>query len=211
MAEYPEWVMKYKEKGTYINRVGDKFYLYAAHSERIKGTNKVRRVCDGYLGRITKEEGLIPPKDKVKSVPVSYEFGLSFAILSCTTHIHLGLRKSFVKNGDLIYGCSILRYIFGFTDRELWESSYLSLHFSDVSFPDSFTDAQILGIDRGVRMISDTLLKVFGTDLEAVKAYFSLIRLIKVNDRLHCSQLPPQATALSEKYSIDWRNATWQK
>ena len=90
-------------------------------------------------------------------------------------------------------------------------NSYLSLHFSDVSFPDSFTDAQILGIDRGVRMISDTLLKVFGTDLEAVKAYFSLIRLIKVNDRLHCSQLPPQATALSEKYSIDWRIAKWQK
>ena len=37
-ADYPDWVMKYKEKGTYINKVGDKYYLYAAHSERVKGT-----------------------------------------------------------------------------------------------------------------------------------------------------------------------------
>ncbi|MBO6215432.1 MAG: hypothetical protein J6N76_07840, partial [Lachnospiraceae bacterium] len=61
-ADYPEWVMKYKKKGTYINKVGDKYYLYAAHSERIKGTNKVRRVSDGYLGRITEKDGLIPAK-----------------------------------------------------------------------------------------------------------------------------------------------------
>ena len=62
-AEYPEWVMKHKKKGTYINRVGDKYYLYAAHSERIKGTGKVRRVSDGYLGRITEQDGLIPARN----------------------------------------------------------------------------------------------------------------------------------------------------
>ncbi len=52
--------MKFKKKGTYINKVGDKYYLYAAHSERVKGTNKVKRVSDGYLGRITETDGLIP-------------------------------------------------------------------------------------------------------------------------------------------------------
>lgn len=31
-ADYPEWVLKYKKKGTYINRAGDKYYLYATHS-----------------------------------------------------------------------------------------------------------------------------------------------------------------------------------
>lgn len=43
-AEYPDWVMKYKKKGTYINKNGDMYYLYAAHSERIKGTNKVKKM-----------------------------------------------------------------------------------------------------------------------------------------------------------------------
>lgn len=32
---YPDWVLKHKKPGTYINKVGDKYYLYAAHSERV--------------------------------------------------------------------------------------------------------------------------------------------------------------------------------
>ena len=67
-ADYPDWVMKYKKKGTYINKVGDKYYLYAAHSERVKGTDKVRRVSDGYLGRITEKDGLIPSHDTFRRV-----------------------------------------------------------------------------------------------------------------------------------------------
>lgn len=52
---YPNWVLKHKKKGTYINKVGDKYYLYAAHSEHILGTaNKSRRICDGYLGNYTR-------------------------------------------------------------------------------------------------------------------------------------------------------------
>ena len=53
MADYPEWVLKHKKKGTYVNFQNGKYYLYAAHSERVPGTNKVKRVSDGYLGRIS--------------------------------------------------------------------------------------------------------------------------------------------------------------
>ena len=31
-ADYPDWVLTRKKKGTYITKVGDKYYLYAAHS-----------------------------------------------------------------------------------------------------------------------------------------------------------------------------------
>jgi len=82
MADYPEWVLAHKKKGTYINKVGDKYYLYAAHSERVKGTNKVKRISNGYLGRIAENEGLIPAIEKVKNSVSVYEFGLSFAVLS---------------------------------------------------------------------------------------------------------------------------------
>ncbi len=74
MANYPDWVMKHKKKGTYINRSNDKYYLYAAHSERIKGTKKVKRISDGYLGRITEEDGLIPPKDNVSGNVEVFEY-----------------------------------------------------------------------------------------------------------------------------------------
>ena len=77
---YPDWVLKHKIKGTYINRVDDKYYLYATHSERILGTKKVKRVSDGYLGRITEKDGLIPSKDKVSSDILVYEYGRSWGV-----------------------------------------------------------------------------------------------------------------------------------
>ena len=35
MADYPDWVAKHKEKGTYINYANGKYYLYAANSARV--------------------------------------------------------------------------------------------------------------------------------------------------------------------------------
>lgn len=211
MANYPDWVMKYKKKGTYINKVGDKYYLYAAHSERIKGTDKIRRVSDGYLGRITEDNGLIPPKDKVASPVITYEFGFSFAICSCTAQILRGLRKSFLNYGDLVYVCSVLSYIYGMYDRELWEHSYLYLRFDSVLYPDCFTHAQISGIERGCRMITDTVARHFGDDLPLIRAYLSNIHLVRINKKLYVSEATSHIHTLLEKYSIDWSDSLWQK
>ena len=65
----------------YVNKSGGRYYVYAAHSERIKGTGKVRRVSDGYLGRITEDEGFIPARSRVGETVYAYEYGLSHAIL----------------------------------------------------------------------------------------------------------------------------------
>jgi len=211
MPTYPDWVMKHKKKGTYINKVGDKYYLYAAHSERIKGTNKIRRVSDGYLGRITEEDGLIPPKDKVSGDILSYEFGLSYVIIKCSENIHSGLRKSFVKYGDLIYICSILCYIYGCHNRELFLHSYLSIRFNEVYYPDSFTDAQIVGIERGNRMLNETLNRLFEDDLSLIKTSFSLLNLISVNNRFYLSKVPESVAYYCDKYSIRLEDASWQK
>lgn len=211
-AVYPDWVMKYKEKGTYINKVGDKYYLYKAHSERIKGTNKIKRVCDGYLGRITETDGLIPPKDKLLgSTLSSFELGWSFVVLHSTVKIHAGLRKTFVKHGDLVYVCSVLNYVFGAYSFDLFRASSLCFLFPDIDFPTSFTESQINGICRGTRMITDTMNKVFSDDLKLCKALFSTVSLIRVNTSFYLPAFSEPVTALSEKYSIDWRNPLWQK
>jgi hypothetical protein len=211
MSNYPDWVLENKKKGTYINKVGDKYYLYAAHSERIKGTKKVRRVSDGYLGRITENEGLIPPKDKVNNSVITYEFGFSYAILCCTSKIHSGFRKSFVKNGDLIYVCSILHYIYGFYDDEIFKLSYLSFHFNDLSIDKSFTDAQIFGIERGTRMVTNAVLNHYGDDLPKISAYCSTVNLIRINKKLYRSEISKPLLALSTHYSIPWEDAKWPK
>lgn len=147
-GNYPDWVLGHKKKGAYVNKVGDKYYLYAAHSERIKGTNKVKRVCDGYLGRITEEDGFIPAESKLKHEPEVFEIGLSYTIVSLSEPIHLGLCHSFPKYGDAVYVCSILSYIYDEYSLELFRHSYLSILFQNLTFPDHYTKAQLIGIER---------------------------------------------------------------
>jgi hypothetical protein len=108
MADYPEWVLKHKKKGTYVNAVKGKYYLYAAHSERIPGTDKVRRVSDGYLGRITEEEGFVPAKGKMDEGVYVHEFGLSETIVRLCPKIHAGLKREFRANADtvMVSGCA---------------------------------------------------------------------------------------------------------
>lgn len=211
MADYPDWVLAHKSKGTYINKVGDKYYLYAAHSERVPGTKKIKRVCDGYLGRITPDQGLIPPQDKVSKPVLSYEYGLSSLTFSVCANIHKGLRRSFVVNGDFIMVASVLRFVFGVYSEELFRCSWLSFHFPQIMFPTALTLAQENGIERGFCMISDTMLRKFGEDLPAVKASFSLVSLLSVNNRLYCSQPPTLVDSFTARYALDWRTDLWQR
>jgi len=210
-ANYPDWVMEHKKKGTYINKVGDKYYLYAAHSERIKGTTKVRRVSDGYIGRITEKEGLILARDKIKDVPYAYEIGLSFAILSTCEIIHAGLKKSYRKHADMIYACAILSTIYETYNNELFQHSYLHILFAEVVLPSTFNQTQKTGIERGRRMIKEQLLSIFNVDLPLVITFFPNVRLLIINNRYYLSSLPETVTLLSDKYNIDWRNSLWQR
>lgn len=211
-ADYPDWVMAHKKKGTYINKVGDKYYLYAAHSERVKETGRIRRVCDGYLGRITEKEGLIPAKDKLQGATIkTFELGFSYALVSVTANIHSGLRRSFVKNGDLIYVCSLLNYVYGMYSEQLFCSSWLSFRFPDLIYPVSFTGAQLTGIERGTRMITEMAVRSFGDELLAVRSLFQTVSLLSVNGILYLPSLPEGVATFSEKYDIDWRNPLWQR
>lgn len=202
MAEYPEWVMKYKEKGTYINYVKGKYYLYAAHSERIPGTKKVKRVCDAYLGRITQEDGLVPPKDKVTGNVTVCEYGLSSLVLTVCDNIHKGLRRTFIKNGDFVMVAAILYFMYGRYDDCLYRYSYLAITFPELDFKTRPTEAQISGIDRGFRMIKDTMFRTFGEDLQDVILHFGHLYKVNVNGKLYLSEESIEIKRFKYKYSI---------
>lgn len=202
MADYPTWVLKYKEKGTYINRVKEKYYLYAAHSERVPGTKKVKRICDGYLGRITEEDGLIAPKDKVTGTVFVYEYGLSNLILSVCSNIHKGFRKTFTKNGDYVMAASILMFLYGNYDESLFCHSFLSVKFPEIDFSSTPTEAQLNGIDRGFRMIKDTMLKTFGGDLSDVIIQFGLLYKVKINGSLYTTETNKLTEFFIHKYKL---------
>lgn len=206
MANYPDWVMTHKKKGTYINCVKGKYYLYAAHSERVKGTNKVKRISDGYLGRITEEDGLIPSKDKVTGPVTVMEYGLSTMILSLCSNVHKGMRRTFTKSGDLVMVASILTYIYGSFDQVLFSQSYLSYRFPDLDMDDITTKAQKFGIERGRMMIQDTLSHHFGEDLSPVLARFPLVFKVRINGRIYQSDEHASTKELRLKYNIKWED-----
>jgi hypothetical protein len=202
MANYPEWVMKYKEKGTYINYVKGKYYLYTAHSERVAGTKKVKRICDAYLGRITEEAGLIPPRDKVAGTVAVFEFGLSALILTVCDNIYKGLRRAFTKNGDFVMVAAILSFMYGKYNDCFYRYSYLSITFPELDFKTQPTEAQVSGIDRSLRMIKDTMLRTFGEDLQAVILHFGHLYKVNVNEKLYLSEESNEIKRFKQKYSI---------
>lgn len=203
MADYPDWVMKFKKKGTYINRVKDRYYLYAAHSERVPGTKKIKRICDGYLGRITEEEGLISSKDKVSGAVTVYEYGLSALLLFTCSSIHKGFRKTFTKNGDFVMIAAILTYMYGRYDDFLFQHSYLSILFSELDFKTPPTEAQAAGIERGSRMIKDTVCHTFGDDLPDVLTHFGYLYKVKVNEKLYLSWQSDEIKHFKQKYKMN--------
>ena len=210
-AEYPDWVMKYKKKGTYINKNGDKYYLYAAHSERIKGTNKVKRVSDGYIGRITEKDGLIPASTKIKSTPVSIEVGLSRIIIGITDNIRTGIHRSFPKYADFIFSRAVLLYVYGKHSDELYEQSYLSIFFSDSETPKQITKSHTFEIERCRKMIAEVMKKEYDKDLEMIIRLFSNIWIIRIGEVYYLSGMTSDITELSEKYAINWEDPLWQR
>jgi len=105
MADYPDWVLKHKKKGTYVNCVNGRYYLYAAHSERVPGTKKVRCVSDGYIGQITEEDGLLPAMGKVGGEILVYRYGLHMTALALAEDVLPGMHSNREHRGDGEYIC----------------------------------------------------------------------------------------------------------
>ena len=77
---YPEWVQKFRTKGTTVKKKGDAYYLYRRTSKRVPG-KKYPQPVDRYLGKIT-PDGVIKSdmrKVSVSSIEVK-EYGFSKAV-----------------------------------------------------------------------------------------------------------------------------------
>jgi hypothetical protein len=201
---YPEWVLKHKTKGTYINCVGGKYYLYAAHSERISGTKKVKRICDGYLGRITEADGLIPPKEKVSSDIFVYEYGLCFFIMQICENIYKGFRRTSPKNADFIMVSSILNVIYGCSNHIVFQNSYLSIMFPELNISKTANDNILSSVSRGVSMVNDTLNKLIVENRTDIFNTLSSLYKIRINDKWYLSKEDFSILSIKEKYQLKW-------
>ena len=75
--KYPDWVQKYRSKGTTVKKKGDSYYLYKRTSRRIKG-KKYPQPVDTYIGMITPEGVIQSNKRKVSLTNAEvWEYGFS--------------------------------------------------------------------------------------------------------------------------------------
>lgn len=218
-ASYPEWVTKYVKNGQYVNKVNGNYYLYSAHSERKEGISHPVRVCDGYIGRITQEEGLIPSRGRkgstskapVVSQPNVWAFGIHAAILMCTDRIRTGLQRSYPSHGSLIYVMSILDTVYGQCSQVLYEMSVLSFAFPGLTIPVSSTSSEIQsGVERGKKMISDTIRKTYGNDWTLLQAYLSLSVVVRNTRGYKATDVQGYASDLVTKYGLKLDTAAFE-
>ena len=77
---YPEWVQKYREKGTTVKKKGDSYYLYKRTSRRIPG-KKYPQPVDTYVGIITPEGVVQTQRKRVELTDIEVrEYGYSNAL-----------------------------------------------------------------------------------------------------------------------------------
>lgn len=78
--KYPDWVQKYRTRGTTVKKKGDAYYLYKRTSRRVKG-KKYPQPVDTYIGVITPEGVIQSNKKKVSlSDAEVWEYGFSKAL-----------------------------------------------------------------------------------------------------------------------------------
>lgn len=125
--EYPDWVLKYRTKGTAIHQIQGKYYLYEVSSLWNKEKKRTERKTGRSLGRIT-PEGLQPRSktgmgaqtvlQRLGSICVK-EYGLSYYIsLNYTKQVTL-LAKYFPNHWEILLYVAYCRLVFQSSIRQM--------------------------------------------------------------------------------------------
>lgn len=201
-ANYPDWVTKYKSKGVYVLKKRDAYYLYRAHSERVKGTSKVKRIFDGYIGKVTEVDGLIPVKDKISGDIIVFDFGLTVFCYSLCFDIYKGFKASHRSYADSIFAFAIFRSLS--LDISTISNDALSLLLPRFSEKHLNKPDIIEQIERCTCMISYYLEhKVEPEDLILIKKLFPSIHVVYVNDSYRISSFHSSLHNLLDKYHVE--------
>lgn len=214
-SNYPDWVLKYKEKGTFVNKSVSKngtvsYYLYRGHSEREKGTGKVKRIVDGCIGKITEKDGLIPARHRLPDKARLKEFGRSRICVYFTEYMLPGMQKTYGSDAEKVYVAAILFYIYGTWSYSLYASSWLCLRYPDVLSEADEGRVPDAGVQRTASMITYAMEKKLGQELPEAMAYCSMICLIETKGSLSCSFVPGPVSEISDRLGITWKEELWE-
>ena len=175
MANYPEWVLKFKKKGTAIHKIGNNYYLYEIGSIWDPKLKRARKVTKRYLGKIT-EDGIIPPKpkNKITKFPKDIkEYGISHLLLEENSDILNLLKEYFPYWYKELFIISSIRFIH--------KSPLKNIH---IHYEDSFLSVALKGARVSSKSIHNLLWEIGGnrSNIAAFLRRFMDISIYNNND-----------------------------
>jgi hypothetical protein len=200
---YPDWVLAHKGKGMYVNKVNEDTYrIYRGHSERVKGTAKVRRVVDEYIGTITRDRGLIPTKAKIKGNVRTLCFG-TYALLMwfCRTQI-AGILHRQAKEGPAVVAAALLHVSYGYADAVSYENDWISVKFPGLSFP--LPPALEKEGERVARAMRSTLHAALGAHVSTIIQASRHVHRVWVNGQWVNASVSETCKVLAHTHGFRW-------
>lgn len=200
---YPPWVMEHKKKGMYVNKINESTYrIYRGHSERVKGTSKVKRVVDEYIGTITEADGLILTKPKIKGeVRTLRSGGYALVRWFCRTQIE-GILRRMGDEGHSVTAVAVLHVLYGEATDFLYKNDWVGIAHPGVSLPLSPSVGS--EAKRVARAMSTTLASAVGEQLSAVLEASSFVYKVWVNGQWVSAAVPEQCKVLAHIYNFRW-------
>lgn len=201
MIDYPDWVLKYKEHNKEIRFINGKYYLYSVHTVRNK--DKVKKITDEYLGRIT-IDGFIP-KVKKEIVIQSKEYYTTVFVFNVFANTILSLKKKNPKTWDKYLKVCCKKVIFN--DNELlWNKSYLSILLRNCDFLvlNSITINEIERINKMFKYHLESFL----TDHNLFEFFYSIsdLQMIQYKNEWILSTISEDTKMILNKYKFKLEN-----
>jgi len=131
---YPDWVLKHKQKGAAIHKIGKNFYLYEVASRWDKGLKRAKKITKRYLGRIT-PQGFKKPEYKINRPTTCKEYGASLFLMDISKEIVERLKEYFQKQWKEIFAMSVFRLMYQSPLK------HMEIHYQDSWLSEELPDA----------------------------------------------------------------------
>jgi len=197
---YPDWVLKHKEPGMYVQKKDEDTYrIYRGHSERRPGKTYPVLVTDEYIGTITREDGLIRTQVNIKGAILVKRFGGFCILLALCQPLAEGLLLTYGDQSLFLDAC--MKVLYGYSSMVLYESDWMSELYPGLSFPVGM-ELQPEAARLATGMVS-TLERRFGMERQEVLQRAGCLYRVWINNRWVTSSTA-QVAAITQRYGLTW-------
>lgn len=176
---YPEWALKYKEKGTTLRKKGKGYALIKVTSTYVKGSYP--KLSQTYLGMIT-EDGFHPAKIDLKKEEISFlEWGLSSYIFD-SYHRELQ-RACYGTSGDnkeAIIKLGIVYFAHGSISKNVLK--LCALTYKEIDILSKIKNTTSMSRIEAIKNKIDLLFKRDFSDEETRNELIALLRLEVIHE-----------------------------